>query len=725
MAMDYRFATSHARRPIDGLLDCVAAIWERIGLEAEEVEERVLDIETRFETIIQPLRETEEEFEIRTRGETDEAIRAAKALAESIGQKFRELPAEKTLREHLIGAQRELARLEETRKRMQVELEKAIEESTALSVFVGEELKLPKTSMIEDVRKELQRLRARKSRQQEELSEMILKISGEAERLGVDPQKYTVPDDVRGMEGIRLANQRLRQLEDITSERVAEAQKARARIRSLTAELGQPLEFRLALEGELTGPDDGMCILSHSKENARFIRDIAKYEGARGRDVLSSARYLDHLKQLEYEYARAAESGKRRRVNGKGNDPRKASADSRSSNSGIEDRGRSDGIRKSGQCASSVDDRRRVRRRVLRGGRGPRNNRDASDRCEIRDARDARDLRDDREREKRDGRDDRDTYDNRDYNVDTRGGRNLREGRSRDTHADSRDGRFREVREGRDFREDRDKDFRGGERDDRDMRNVRDDRDLRESRDGRDARERPDSRYGREEQKWRDPPHPRRQPVASQRVNFQRGGAQEWKAKVVEVPRRVRVRVKVKGRDRGGKLLNRVCDSQRTEAPVGLVKRGASPRRGPIPFRSRRILRSGAVPDDRPRSPRRRPDQSCQARQPRSSPAKLRLRESAAAEDRGLENRGPPKERNEVTDARPPLARRRLSRASALAADDHKDDRDGDTVIANGEEANTGRGSDFEQVPARPGEEDAFDSDDCVIEDPSVSDEGA
>lgn len=293
-----------ARRPVDSLLEGVAQAWQLLGLPAEDTADRVLEIETKLEAVALPLLDAEKAFLEKTRGEVLAERAKASALAEELGQALK-LSEKTALLEQLEDARREYQRLEASKKQLAEELANALSEAQALSARIGDEFRVSKTPTLEEVRCELDRLEARQKRQTEEFQELVERVRKEVERMGADAERFAVPPDASGIEGMRLANQRLRQLDALEGERVAEVQRARARIRAMVAELGESLEFRLALEGELTGSDDGMCILAHTKDNERFIRDLVKYEGARGRGVLASARFSAHLKQLEDEYSKA------------------------------------------------------------------------------------------------------------------------------------------------------------------------------------------------------------------------------------------------------------------------------------------------------------------------------------------------------------------------------------------------------------------------------------
>lgn len=254
--MDYAEALVSIKAPVESLVKEVAQLWKTLGLPSEVAKERIGDILEKFQGTVDPILEAE------------------KAMV----------------------------------KKAQGELTAARDEAVSMANEVGEELRvsetLPVLDQIEEIQKERVRLEPFRERRAEELRELTLKIERECQWLGVDVALYTVPDGQQGAAGVRAAKQRLGRLEALQEGRVTEAGKARARINSMIEELGGPLEFRVAHEGEMTGSDDGIVVIERSAANERFVREVAEFEDATRREVLASGRFEAHLRRLEEMYVK-------------------------------------------------------------------------------------------------------------------------------------------------------------------------------------------------------------------------------------------------------------------------------------------------------------------------------------------------------------------------------------------------------------------------------------
>jgi len=310
--MDYHDAALNARKPVDALLAGVARCWENLGLSPEDTAERVLNIETKLEAVANSLLDTEKVFLAKVKEEVASARQAAQDLAEDLGQKLARPKLNLPLYAQLDDAKRELKRLDDVQNMTARRLTKAMDDMKALAILVGEEARLIDIgSTLEDVQEETERLEAKKLRLSEELAELTERISKEVERMGADPEQYEIPSSATGIEGVRLANAQVKKLEQLASDRIGNIQRIRARVRKHVAELGEPIEFRIAHDGELLGLEDGVCILAKSRVNEQFMRDLARFEGARDPSVVSSARFEKHMKHLESEYTLAVELQKR------------------------------------------------------------------------------------------------------------------------------------------------------------------------------------------------------------------------------------------------------------------------------------------------------------------------------------------------------------------------------------------------------------------------------
>lgn len=260
--MDYAKAIIVARKPVDIVLGEIAKVWKSLGLTADETAERVLEIEARLDAAASAALAAEQELVATARGHLAELRLEAAALARKVGEELQ------------VTASGSLA------------------------------------NQKDELAKERKRLEECRDRQLQEVRDLEDRITKEAERMGLDPADYSLPPDSTGSAAVRAANQRFRQLENLREERIVEVQRTQARVRSLTKELGEPLEFRVAMDGELTGSDDGVVVLANTEENLRFVRELADFEGTSKRELLSSIRFKKHVTRLEEEYTR--EAGKKK-----------------------------------------------------------------------------------------------------------------------------------------------------------------------------------------------------------------------------------------------------------------------------------------------------------------------------------------------------------------------------------------------------------------------------
>jgi len=279
--MDYAEALVAVKAPVESLVREVAQLWKSLGLPAEVAKERIEEILKLFQGTVDPILEGERAVVAKAQGELTVARDDAVSMATEVGEDLR---------------------VSET---------------------------LPLLDQIEELQKERVRLEPFRERRAEELQELTLKIERECQWLGVDVALYSVPEGQTGAAGVRAAKQRLGRLEALQEGRVTEAGKARARINSMIEELGGPLEFRVAHEGEMTGSDDGVVVLERNSANERFVREVAEFEDASRREVLASGRFEAHLRRLEEQYVKEVRGPKERRQQSK-QEPRRSRSRQRS-----------------------------------------------------------------------------------------------------------------------------------------------------------------------------------------------------------------------------------------------------------------------------------------------------------------------------------------------------------------------------------------------------------
>lgn len=193
--------------------------------------------------------------------------------------------------------------LQKTRRK----LENSIEEVATLAHEIGEAPapRSEKASIAEQhaaLKKDKKRLFAIADRQAEEIKEVMQKVSRECERLGVDMALYSLDSQVVGAAALRSANHQLQKLDKLMKERVDLVLAQRARIRALSDQLGESLEFRLALPGELPGSDGGVVVLEKNEDNEQFVQDFLEFKVPGTKDVSLFTRCMTHLKRVEETY---------------------------------------------------------------------------------------------------------------------------------------------------------------------------------------------------------------------------------------------------------------------------------------------------------------------------------------------------------------------------------------------------------------------------------------
>eukprot|EP00930_Biecheleria_cincta_P077191 TRINITY_DN6446_c0_g1_i1.p1 TRINITY_DN6446_c0_g1~~TRINITY_DN6446_c0_g1_i1.p1 ORF type:complete len:593 (+),score=66.17 TRINITY_DN6446_c0_g1_i1:143-1921(+) len=204
------------------------------------------------------------------------------------------------------------------------ELSKAWEKVTKLAHEVGEQvLKAEKVCISEQyatIKIEEERLLAIRHRQAEKVKELQARVSRECKRLGVQESEYALDLPMVGASALRAANQQLQKLDALMQQRVDVALAQRARIRRLADKLGDDLEFRLALDGELAGGDGGVVVLEKNADNEIFVREFVEFREASTKDVSLFTRCVAHLDRLRETYEEEISRRKTR------NDSRSSSA---------------------------------------------------------------------------------------------------------------------------------------------------------------------------------------------------------------------------------------------------------------------------------------------------------------------------------------------------------------------------------------------------------------
>lgn len=185
-------------------------------------------------------------------------------------------------------------------------LAKAWGKVTKLAHEVGEQVpKSEKVGISEQhatIKTEEERLLAIRHRQADEIKELQIKLSRECKRLGVQESEYGLDPHLVSASALRVAYQQLKKLDVLMKQRVDVALKQRARIRSLADKLGDILEFRLALDGELAGGDGGVVVLEKNASNETFVREFVEFREASTKDVSLFTRCVAHLHRLRETY---------------------------------------------------------------------------------------------------------------------------------------------------------------------------------------------------------------------------------------------------------------------------------------------------------------------------------------------------------------------------------------------------------------------------------------
>jgi hypothetical protein len=186
--------------------------------------------------------------------------------------------------------------------------------ASLLAREAGDDLKLDGLTLAEkeaEIRKETDRLKDIVKQQDEELDRLTKRLKKEAVELDLldsEACQYTIPSCLSGAPAVEAGRRLLKEIKVVRTKRLAEAESKRNKIVSLSklyASRDQRLTFRLQMEGELIGYDDGVVVLARNDKSQQFLRQFRLFEADEDRTMMATRAYSSFLDDLEWEYSNA------------------------------------------------------------------------------------------------------------------------------------------------------------------------------------------------------------------------------------------------------------------------------------------------------------------------------------------------------------------------------------------------------------------------------------